>query len=120
MGWSKLEAELIEMEEPKVSLFRLSGGLTGSSESYEFLDLLREQVRKHPAPVVLSLRGVEHANSAGVGILAACYTSVTNASQKICLAEVPNRLKAILDVVKLSDCLCILPTEEEAIGTLTD
>ena len=54
-------------------------------------------------------------SSAGVGILAACYTSATNAEKPLCLAHVSNRVHMILDVVKLSDVLCIFDNEDEAI-----
>ena len=58
---------------------------------------------------------VEHVSSAGVGILAACYTSATNVDRRLCLAHVSNRVRMILDVVKISDVLCIFATEKEAI-----
>ena len=115
MRWNKLEVECIEVGKPDVTVYRLSGGLTGSPESYQFLENLRNQTRKHPSPVVINLEQVEHVSSAGVGILAACYTSATNVDRRLCLAHVSNRVRMILDVVKISDVLCIFATEKEAI-----
>ena len=115
MRWNKLEVECIEVGKPDVTIYRLSGGLTGSAESYQFLEDLRKQTRKHPSSVVINLEQVEHVSSAGVGILAACYTSATNADKRLCLSHVSNRVRMILDVVKISDVLCIFETEKEAV-----
>ena len=110
-----LEVERVDLEEPAVTVYRLRGELTGGPESYAFLEELRTRARATPAPVVINLAGAEHVNSSGVGILAACYTSVTNAGGRICIASASRRLQTILDVVKLSDCFCLFPTEEEAV-----
>lgn len=115
MQWSKLEIECVEVGEPNVRVFRLSGGLTGGAESYQFLEDMRIRMRKNPCPVILNLEKVEHINSAGVGILAACYTSGMNAGKPLALSNVSGRIKTILEVVKLSDVLSFFPTEKEAI-----
>jgi hypothetical protein len=38
-----------------------------------------------------------------------------NAEKRLCLAHVSNRVRMILDVVKISDVLCIFETEQAAI-----
>ncbi|MBD3160801.1 MAG: STAS domain-containing protein [Candidatus Latescibacteria bacterium] len=116
---TKLEFDRVERSAPAVVLYRLTGGLIGSPESYDFLEEIRAQAKRSDAPIVLNMEGLEQVNSTGVGILAACYTSVTNAGGKICLASVPKRLKTILDVVRLTDVLCVLGGEEEAIREVT-
>jgi anti-sigma B factor antagonist len=115
----KLEYERVERSGPAAAVYRLSGALVGSPESYEFLEEIRTQAKRSDAPIILNMEGIEQVNSTGVGILAACYTSVTNAGGKICLASVPRRLQTILDVVHLTEVLCSLGDEEEAIRRVT-
>ena len=55
MRWNKLEVECIEVGKPDVTVYRLSGGLTGSPESYQFLENLRNQTRKHPSPLRMAV-----------------------------------------------------------------
>jgi anti-anti-sigma factor len=113
--WKKLEVKWVEHGEAPVTVYHLSGLLTNSPESYAFLDELLDRVRKGHNRVVINLEQVGHITSAGVGILAACYTSVTNAGGKVCLSRVPERGRAILNVVGLLALVGECPTEEEAI-----
>ncbi len=119
MSRKNLEVEKVVMESPPVTLFRLAGALTGTPESYEFLDMLREHTSRAPGPVILNLEKLGQVNSSGVGILAACYTSIINTGSRACLAAPPQRLRTILDVVKLTSCFCVLDSEEEAIDEIS-
>ena len=114
-SWKKLEARWVERDDPAVTVYHLSGTLTGSSESYAFLDELRKRVRKGHTRVVLNLEAVEAMTSEGVGILAAGYTSVMNATGRMCLAQVPERSRVLLGVVGLLAVIGECATEEEAV-----
>lgn len=117
--WNKLVVERHEVPQAHVTVYRLSGVLTNSTESYAFLDQLSERTRKGPIRIVLNMDQVEHVTSVGVGILAACYTSVTNTGGQIRLAAVPLRARAILNVVKLLETMGEQATEEDAVRSLT-
>ncbi len=77
--WDKLTVERIETGDASVIVYRMSGLLSNTTESYTFLDEFCHCVRKGETKAVLNIEKIEHVTSAGVGILAACYTSVTNA-----------------------------------------
>ncbi len=113
--WNKLEVKWVEHGETPVTVYHLSGLLTNSPESYAFLDEVLGRVRKGHNRVVINLDQVGHITSAGVGILAACYTSANNAGGRFCLTRVPDRARAILNVVGLLSLVGECPTEEEAI-----
>jgi anti-anti-sigma factor len=117
--WDKLTVERIERSEAGTSIYRLRGLLSNSPESYAFLDEFSERVRKGEGKVVLNIEGVEHVTSAGVGILAACYTSVMNAGGKMTLAAVPSRARVILNVLKMLELLGDHATEDEAVAALS-
>jgi anti-anti-sigma factor len=115
------EIEIVrhESRSPEATIYRLTGYLTNSPASYEILEEVRRHVRKHPVPIVLNLEQVDHVTSTGIGILAACYTTVVNAGQRFGLACVPKRVHAILDVVKFLDVVPSYSTEDAAVLGLT-
>ena len=117
--WDKLTVERVERSETSATIYRLRGLLTNTAESYAFLEEFSQRVRKGEKRIVLNIEGVEHVTSAGVGILAACYTSVTNAGGKMTLALVPSRARVILNVLKLLELLGDHATEDEAVAALT-
>jgi anti-anti-sigma factor len=69
--------------------------------------------------VVINLSGIEAVTSAGVGIIAAAYTSVTNASGRMCLAQVPERAHAILNIVGLLSVIGECAGEADAIARVS-
>ncbi len=117
--WDKLTVERVERSEAGASIYRLRGLLSNTPESYAFLDEFTQRVRKGERKIVLNIEGVEHVTSAGVGILAACYTSLTNAGGKMTLALVPTRARVILNVLKMLELLGDHATEEEAVAALS-
>ena len=114
-NWKKLDVRWVEYGDVPVTVYHLSGLFTSSPESYAFLDQFQERVRKGHNRVVINLQGVDAITSAGVGILAATYTSATNASGRMCLAQVPDRARAILNIVGLLTVIGECASEEEAI-----
>ncbi len=113
--WHKLEWEHLKPENPDVMLFRVSGALIGSKECYEFLEDVRRDVKQHVKHVVVNLAGVERINSAGVGILCACHTSITNQGGRLYLVEVGERSQMLLKVVGLWDQITHFPAEKDVV-----
>lgn len=114
-SWKKLEVERLEPNESGVVVFRLTGLLTNSTESYAFLDCVREDLHHEHNRIVINLEKVEVITSAGVGILAACFTSITNAGGRLVLSCISSRVRTLLNVVRLLDLLQTCPSEEEAL-----
>lgn len=117
-NWNKLEVERIEHRDPDAVIYRLSGVLTSSHECYEFLEDVQNSVRHAKKNVILVLKDVERITSAGVGILAACFTSTSNAEGKLVLADIPKPVELVLNVVRLLTVVEHHATEEEALSRL--
>jgi anti-anti-sigma factor len=113
--WDKFSVERAEGAGGGVTIFRLAGVLTNTRESYDFLDHVQEETRKKPMRLVLNLSGLEHLTSAGLGIIAACFTSVTRSGGRMCLAGAEGRVRVILNVMRMLDVIDNAPTEEEAV-----
>jgi anti-anti-sigma factor len=113
-----LEVRREPQRDPNVVVYRLSGKMTGTQECYEFLDDVREAVHSGRKAVVFHLEGIERISSPGIGILAACYTSVTRAGGRMCIVSVPEPVASLLKIVCLWDMLPRYANEQEALAVL--
>ncbi len=116
--WKEFRAEHHGRSEPDVDVWRLSGALTNSKESYDFLEAVRAGMRERPRPVVLNLEKVDHATSAGIGIIAAAYTSAVNAGARLVLAALPKQVRTVLNILNLLSIIEHAESEEQAIERL--
>jgi anti-anti-sigma factor len=98
-----------------VRVYRLSGVLTDSEESYAFLASARDEMSADPRPLLLDLAGVEHVTSSGVGIVAAIYKSASNANRALALAGLSRRNEIILEVVQLLRFMVVFDDERAAL-----
>jgi len=98
------------------AIFHLSGKLTGTRESYEFLDEARKFLHGGGRKVLLDLAHVDRITSPGVGTLAAIYTAATRANARLALIAVPNTVRTVLKIVLLWDLLPHFETKEEAMS----
>jgi anti-anti-sigma factor len=117
-GWKNLEVHLHVFEVEPVLAWHLSGLLTNTKESYAFLEELRARLRTDPRAVILNLEKLEHITSAGVGIVAAAYTSAANAGVKLVIAAPPRQVEIVLNLVKLLSVIPNFASEEEALTYL--
>lgn len=113
--WEKFQVERVDVQEPAVVVLRFRGALIGTPECYAFLEGIQDEARERPLRLVIDLSGLAHADSTGVGILAAIYTSVTNRSGHMCVTGAQGRVALLLKVVHLFDVLQREDTEEAAI-----
>ncbi len=112
---AKLDVERVLPERSDAVVFRLSGKLTDTKESYAFLEQVRGEIKKGVSLVLLNLERIEYLSSAGVGILAACYTSAKNAGGRMAVAAVSDAARKILEIVCLWEALERYPSEEQAL-----
>ena len=90
----------------------------GGKEGYAFLDDLRAQLRERPGAVIINLSRVEHVTSAGVGVLAAAYTSAVNAGARLILAAIPKQAEAVLGILRLLSVIEHDATEDGALDRI--
>ncbi|MBN2170811.1 MAG: STAS domain-containing protein [Candidatus Krumholzibacteriota bacterium] len=120
MTWlrGKLEVERSEREEPKAVIFRLKGSLIDSRECYDLLEDVRGEIRAGYRDFVLDLTGVKRLTSAGVGLLAACYTSITRVQGRLHVSGVSTETRMLLELVNLWSYIKDFDTAEEALASL--
>jgi anti-sigma B factor antagonist len=98
-----------------VTVLSLSDKIIGASDSALLNDKIHELVDSHAKKVVLDLSGVQWINSSGIGTLISGMTALHNAGGHLKLAAVPDKIKSILTITKLTTVLEIFPTVTDAI-----
>ena len=99
-----------------VAVIDVAGALSGAYPS-PLKDAVCRMVRKGETRIIINLRGVAHVDSAGLGLLVACYTRATRADATIVLADATPRLYELLSMTKLLSIFDIFDTESEAIAS---
>jgi anti-anti-sigma factor len=118
VGPTKTFSHRIERPQPGIVVFHMEGRLRGWPECFEFQEAVREQCGGECKNMVLDMEHVAHVDSTGVGILAAIYTTVTNADRRLVLACMNAKVKKILEVMWFLRILEHTDTVEEAIALL--
>ena len=111
-AWSNLEIERVVAKTPATTIYRLSGAFTDCAASYRLLEHVREEAGSGTKTILLNLAGSNHITSGGIGVIAACYTSLKSRDGRLVLVGVHPRYQALLNVVGLWDSLEHYDTEE--------
>ena len=101
MAWTDLDFDLEQRTDPDATIYHISGTLTDSRAAFELLDKVREGLSGGPTLHLLDLTGVTHMTSAGVGIVAAAYTTAQREKKRLILVAPSSRVESILTVVGL-------------------
>ncbi len=98
-----------------VTVLSLSDKIIGASDSALLNDKIHELVDANSKKVVLDLSGVQWINSSGIGTLISAMTALHNAGGHLKLASVPDKIKSILTITKLTSVLEIYSTVDDAL-----
>jgi anti-anti-sigma factor len=107
--------ERVEVPAHDAVVYRVDGVLGDGPACWRFLEDVRQDVQAGPRLLVLNLRGVPHATSPGIGILAACFTSAKKASKRVVLTSVSRGVAEVLAVAGLAETFPTYPTEDAAL-----
>lgn len=99
-------------------VYRLSGSLHGSTESYAFQDEVRGRIAAGAAGIVLDLSAVERIDSSGIGILVALMFSAHKAGARFILSAVGERVRKALGLALLLDHIEQAESVDAALGRL--
>jgi len=99
-----------------VLIFRLSGVLRGSPDSYRFLDAVRGKLeRRTQLKILIDLKGVTGIDSAGVGILASIVTAAELSGASLVFSNIAKHVAKPIAVVRLMRVLDVVPTIDNAL-----
>jgi len=110
-----LQVEHITSQDGKSLVYRLRGVLGESSYSFDFSDELRERLKDGPEKIVLDLEHLEYITSAGVGVIAAGFTSATRSGKRLVLCAIPKKVERVLDICGILDVVPCYASEAAAL-----
>ena len=100
-------------------VYRMSGVLGDAHQPHDFHEEFLAQLPELPTRVVFNLEGVENLYSAGIGIIANCFTEAKSAGKSMVLCCVPGHIQKILTLTGVMPILRSTDTEAEALAAPT-
>ncbi len=103
---------------PEIAIYHLVGLFTGGKDGYDLLEEVRAELTAGAKGVVLNLEGVPRLSSAGVGIIAASFTSARNVGAGMRLSGLSSQARQILTMVGVLGLVGEAPSDDAAVAEL--
>ena len=103
-----------------VAILTLDGDALGGPDGSALHDALHAGRGDGPMRAVVDLGGVRHMNSSGLGMLIGALTTARNTGGDLRLANVGDRVRALLDVTQLSGVFQSFGSVEDAVSSFED
>ena len=84
------------------TVLELNGRLVMGRDLIELRDAVWDATGKHSKKIILNLAHVTYVDSCGVGELVNTFKHVKNQGARLVLAELPGRVRTLLDAAKLT------------------
>ncbi len=117
MSWTDLEFELEQRADPDATIYHIRGTVTDTPSAFKLLDKVREGLSRGPDLHLLDLTDVPQMTSAGVGIVAAAYTTAQREKKRLILVAPSTRIESILAVVGLWSMIEHFETIDDALSS---
>ena len=98
-------------------ILSLNGRMVCGDDTAALLSAVQEAVKQKSRKIVLNLSQVPYMDSLGVGELVRSYSYTKDHGGKLVLANLPNRIKYQLDIVRLSTVIENFETEDMALAS---
>jgi len=102
----------------KAVIVTFKGKLMGGEETDECHERIKGLIQEGQSNVVIDLSSVKWMNSKGLGMLMACFTSLTNAGGNLKIAGATEKTNSLLMITKLITIFDTYPTVDEAMASL--
>jgi len=99
-----------------VTIIRLGGEVVLGAATNAFRASLRGALQAEPHKVLVHLGEVKFLDSTGIGEIVAGYSMAWEGKGQLKLCALPQKVKDVLTVTRLSTVFEIYETEEEALG----
>lgn len=102
-----------------VTVLSCSGDIRLGEGTSLFRNTLRELIKEGRKKIVLDLHGVSYLDSTGIGELVGGYTSAQASGARIVMAQLPQKVQALLRITRLITVFEIHDTEDSALKSLS-
>ena len=104
--------------EPDITVVELSGTLALGSESQRIESLIEDLVIKGSRRIVLDMSGVDHTDSAGIGMVALAAGRLREAGGKLVVVAPEGRVLQLLTQTQLTSIVKVAGTAADAVATV--
>jgi len=104
--------------EPDITLIQLAGKLALGRESQRVESLVQEKAQAGVRRVILDMSGVDHIDSAGIGVVALSAGTVKEAGGKLVVVATGGRVLQLLKLTQLNSIVTVCASVEEAARAL--
>jgi len=104
----------------EVLVITLTGNLEGGPDTYKIKDEVTTNLESGSRKFVIDMAKANFVNSTGIGVLVACYTSVTNAGGQIAVANVSDKARRAFVVTGVWNLFSSYDSVEDAIAGFSE
>jgi anti-sigma B factor antagonist len=104
--------------EPDITVVELSGKLALGQESQRIEDLIEELIQKGSKRIVLDMSGVEHIDSAGIGMVALAAGKLREVGGKLAVVAAGGRVLHLLTLTQMSTIVTVCPTADAGVAAV--
>lgn len=104
--------------EPDITVVELSGTLALGSESQRIESLIEDLVIKGSRRIVLDMSGVDHTDSAGIGMVALAAGKLREAGGKLVVVAPEGRVLQLLNQTQMTTIVKVAATAADAVAAV--
>ena len=93
------------------------GRITFGRQTEQCRQTLKELLAQGERHFLFDLSGVEYVDSAGIGFLVSCLTTLGQAGAELRLAAPPERVRYVLRITRLHTVFTVCDTREQALAS---
>jgi anti-anti-sigma factor len=114
---SEHEFQVETVERDGAICYRMSGVLGDTVHCHDFNERFIEALPSLPGRIVLNLESLENLYSAGIGIVANCYTKAKQEDKVLVIAGASKLITRTLTITGIMPLVPAFATEDEAVAT---
>jgi anti-sigma B factor antagonist len=98
-----------------ILVLSLSGELMGGAETQPLQERIYETIKNNKPNVVLDMKDLKWMNSAGLGIIMSCLTTLRGSDGDLRIAGASDRVRRPIEVTKLDQVIKLFNTVDAAV-----
>ncbi len=110
------EFKVEKVERDGAVVYRMQDVLGDAHQPHDFHEAFLASLPDAPTRIVFNLERVENLYSAGIGIVANCFTEAKAAGKSMILCHVPANIVQLLTLTGIMPILRAVETEDEAVA----
>lgn len=112
--------EFIFKKKEDIGIYELNGNLIGETDGIAITESFSDKLEEGTMRFIIDLKGLQHINSSGLGVLITLLTKARKVGGELTLANPSDYIKNLLLITKLNTIFQIHTSVDEAINNFMD